>query len=128
MHPATRATKLAIFVLFLKEKSAYLLCSIVGGHYFSNGNKRLGVAILLFFLMHNNAEVEVIDEESYQIFLAEFFPHAQWEENSNIPHSHALFLYNLALVIADRERRRDMDFSALKKKITSLCGHLYRLS
>lgn len=39
------------------EKSAYLLCSIAGSQYFSNGNKRLAVTVLLMFLMHNDVLV-----------------------------------------------------------------------
>lgn len=42
------------------DKSAYLICSIAGSQYFSNGNKRLGTAVLLFFLAINNVEVEML--------------------------------------------------------------------
>jgi death-on-curing family protein len=36
------------------EKSAYLICSIAGSQYFSNGNKRLSIVILLMFLLKND--------------------------------------------------------------------------
>src|SRR3989338_5329078 len=40
-----------------EEKCAYLICSIAGSQYFSNGNKRLSVTVLLMFLMANDVLV-----------------------------------------------------------------------
>src|SRR3989344_4590482 len=40
-----------------EDKAAYLICSIAGSQYFSNGNKRLSVVVLLMFLMKNNVLV-----------------------------------------------------------------------
>ena len=109
------------------EKAAYLICGLAGSQYFSNGNKRSGVAVLLLFLALNNAKVEMLDPESYRKLLLDFYPHALWEENPDITDAHALFLYNLVLVIGDRNQRGDDGFDRLKENVGKLCAHLYRI-
>ena len=34
-------------------KAAYMFCSIIDSHHFSNGNKRLAVSLLVYFLLIN---------------------------------------------------------------------------
>lgn len=114
-----------IFYPTFPEKAAYIFCSIAGSQYFSNGNKRLGVATLLFFLALNNTEMELLHTQEYQKLLTDFFPSAEWEHNANITNTHALFLYNLAIVIGDRHRWGSGGFDGLKANVTKLCAHLY---
>jgi prophage maintenance system killer protein len=110
-----------------QEKAAYLICSIAGSQYFSNGNKRLGVASLLFFLVENAAEWEALEEHEYGDVLSGVFSGHVWERNSNIPEAQPLFLYNLALVIGDRSKWGTNDFSVLKEKVATIFQHLYRI-
>lgn len=86
-----------------EEKSAYLLCGLAGSQYFSNGNKRLGVVVLLMFLQRNNVTVSD-QEDALKEILQRTFPWHVWEENPAIHGAHSLFLYNLAIVIGDRTR------------------------
>lgn len=64
----------------------------------------------------------------YKNFLIEIFPSAKWENNLNIEHPHALFLYNLALVIGDRKRWGGGGFDELKANVGKLFAHIYRIS
>lgn len=109
-------------------KAAYLLCSIAGSQYFSNGNKRLAVVTLFTFLALNQPKARLLNKEELQALLAQSFPRHTWEENASIKNDHALFLYNLTLVIGDRSRWSDGDdFSLLKDKIAIIFEYLYRI-
>lgn len=107
------------------EKGAYLLCSIAGSQYFSNGNKRLGVSVLLAFLTLNQASIVRFSEpETYRNALLNVFPDLIWEENTNIENTDALFLYNLALAVATNNF---YDFPILKSRITDLLSIFCKL-
>ena len=56
------------------DKAAYIVCSIVTGHAFSNGNKRLGITVLLAFAIHNRTEVQPLTKATYQKCIKEIFP------------------------------------------------------
>lgn len=109
------------------DKAAYLMCSIAGSQYFSNGNKRLGVAALLFFLGLNQASMEILRRGEYCKLLVAVFPRARWEDNPRIPDAHSLFLYNLALVVGDRSRWNAQHFDALKRDVTAVFAHIYKI-
>lgn len=109
------------------EKAAYMICSIAGSQYFSNGNKRLAVATLLIFLIQNDVQVLDINADQYKQILFEKFPEYVWDSNIHIHGSHALFLYNLAIVIGDRTKWGFHDFTVLKERVSSLFTYLYKL-
>lgn len=109
------------------EKASYMICSIAGSQYFTNGNKRLGIATLVFFLSMNDASVENIDTQGYEKIVQQFFPDATWEHNPAITDPHALFLYNLAITIGDRAKWGCRDFTTLREKVAALFGHIYQL-
>lgn len=110
------------------KKAAYLLCSIAGSQYFSNGNKRLAVMALVTFLIVNNAQKGELTMQEFKDLLAEYFQRHRWEDNRSISGAHSLFLYNLALIIGDRSRWSDGDdFSLLKDKIAMIFEYLYRV-
>lgn len=112
-----------------EDKGAYLLCSIAGSQYFSNGNKRLGVIVLMLFLIINDVELRTLTVSEYQKILADSFPRHTWEDNASIREGNPLFLYNLAIVIGDRNKWDEgTDFSALKQKAAKMFAALYRLS
>ncbi len=98
------------------EKSAYIICSIAGSQYFSNGNKRLSIVTLLMFLQLNDTLIR----ENYKYLrktLSKYFPKHVWEENPNIQLAHSLFLYNLAIIIGDRARWEIDDFAEVRQRV-----------
>lgn len=110
----------------LAEKASYMLCSIAGAQYFSNGNKRMGIALLIYFLIVNDVSVKRLEEEIYTEMLQDNFPDHSWEKNRNIRGQHSLFLYNLAIVIGDRKKWSGADFTELKQRIAKMFEELYR--
>ncbi len=70
----------------LFAKAAYLFVSIVEGHIYSNGNKRLGMVAMLYFLFSNSYKGKFVTGE----------------------------LYELCLYVADKERNNDASFQTLK--------------
>ena len=118
-----------LFYPTLPHKAAYLLCSIAGSQYFSNGNKRLGVITLLFFLIMNDAEVLALDSEGYEKLLRNYFPSLIWEHNLVIGDNLPIFLYNLTILIGDRKQwGQGIEFDAVKGKVTELFSVLCRQS
>lgn len=109
------------------EKAAYMMCSIAGSQYFSNGNKRLSVTVLLSFLGRNSAFIEVIARGGYQKIFTDAFPAGTWEQNAAVADPHALFLYNLAITIGDRKRWGCTDFTELREKVSAIFLHIYHL-
>ncbi|PIR53503.1 hypothetical protein COU76_00810 [Candidatus Peregrinibacteria bacterium CG10_big_fil_rev_8_21_14_0_10_49_10] len=109
------------------EKAAYMICSIAGSQYFSNGNKRLAVATLLFFLIENEAEILDTSTDDYKNILEREFESCTWDSNVNIRGEHPLFLYNLAVVIGTRKCWGTNDFSVLKEKVASIFRTIYRI-
>lgn len=112
----------------LADKSSYVLCGIAGAQYFSNGNKRLGVVTLLLFLIVNRVELLVLPKKAYPELLLDQFPEHRWEENPYITGDFSLFLYNLAIVIGDRNRWGVDDFGALRKRVAVIFERLFRLA
>jgi prophage maintenance system killer protein len=108
------------------DKAAYMICSIAGSQYFSNGNKRLSVTVLLSFLSRNGASIEVIAEDGYAKIFTEVFSSDAWERNTAITDPHALFLYNLAITIGDRKQWGCPDFTTLREKVAALFAHIYQ--
>lgn len=110
------------------DKAAYLLCSISGSQYFSNGNKRLALTTLVQFLILNEIPLKTFTDDEYQKLLFKIFPKHTWEKNTYIEEGHPLFLYNLAIIIGDRTVWGEgVDFSDLKQKIGEIFEVIYRL-
>jgi prophage maintenance system killer protein len=109
------------------DKAAYLLCSVAGSQYFSNGNKRLAVTTLMLFLAKNSAAIPKSIESKYEEILRISFPLHAWEGNEQIKEGHPLFLYNLAIVIGDRAKWGMKDFSAVRDIIAMVFDGVYRL-
>lgn len=110
-----------------EDKCSYLLCSIAGSQHFSNGNKRLGVTVLLMFLQKNDAYISD-DYVELRSLIPRHFPLHTWEENSNLAgDAHAQFLYNLALVIGDRNKWGCTGFNEMREKVTTIFRSIYLL-
>lgn len=117
-----------LFYPTFQEKAAYLICSIAGSQYFSNGNKRLGIMVLVSFFVLNEASSQIVTTKDYQDMMKKVFPLHSWENNLNIGESEPLFLYNLAILIGDRTKwGAGADFDVLKKKVSEMFSELYHL-
>ncbi len=101
-------------------KSAYLFCSIIDGHPFSNGNKRMAVTLLLYVLLSNGWLVNAPNLEVMRDELQRIFPHLQWEEVTSFRHPHEFFFYHLSLVIADRKQKGQMTFHQEQEAVAQL--------
>ncbi len=101
-------------------KGAYLFCSVVDGHHFSNGNKRLGVTLLLYFVLQNGYLVSAPDMEIMRQELARLFPSLIWEHVSGFRFPHEYFFYHLALIIADRKQKGQMTFAEEQEAVKQL--------
>lgn len=47
----------------ITDKASFLACALVNGHPFIDGNKRMGMAVMLTFLNLNGYELELTDQE-----------------------------------------------------------------
>ena len=94
----------------LLSKAAYLFCSVIDGHPFSNGNKRLAVTLLTYVLLMNGYRINPLGMIAVRTELERFFPNLTWEDVHAFRHPHEFFFYHLALIIADRAQKGKMTF------------------
>lgn len=109
------------------DKCAYIICSIAGSQYFTNGNKRLGITVLLMFLIRNEAEVTDKTEDELRRLLAKYFPLHIWESDLPTTVPHSLFLYNLAIAVGDRRTWETSDFSHVRDSVSIMFRELYSM-
>jgi prophage maintenance system killer protein len=103
-------------------KAAYLFCSIIDGHPFSNGNKRLAVTLLLYTLLSNGWLVNAPNLVVMRSELVRIFPNLLWEEVQTFRYPHEFFFYHLALIIADRKQKGHMTFHQEQMAVRELLG------
>jgi death-on-curing family protein len=101
-------------------KAAYLFCSIIDGHPFSNGNKRLAVATLTYFLVLNGKRISAPSMHAVREALQGQFPRLRWEEVVAFHHPHEYFFYHLALIVADRTQKGKMTFREEQRAVGKL--------
>ena len=101
-------------------KAAYLFCSVIDGHHFSNGNKRLGVTLLIYFLIINHYKIHAPNLAVMRQELKRVFPDLKWEEDISFRYPHEYFFYHLALIIADRSQKGQMTFQQEQEAIQKL--------
>ena len=109
-------------------KAAYLICSIAGSQYFSNGNKRLAIVVLMMFLLLNMTQIAELSREQFRDLLSELFPLHTWDDNRSIEESYPLFLYNLAIIIGDRHVWPIQNFDNLKQSVQTLFEILHKVA
>lgn len=102
------------------SKAAYLFCAIIDGHPFSNGNKRLGVAVLTYFMIMNGYKLSAPSMGAVYEALREQFPKLRWENVLAFRHPHEYFFYHLALIIADRAQKGKMTFKQEQTAVQEL--------
>ncbi len=108
----------------LLEKAAYMFCSIIDGHPFSNGNKRMAVAALSYFLLKNGCRMSPVSMEAVRAALRDSFPALRWETVHSFTHAHEYFLYHLALVVADRNQKGKITFRQEQEAVRDLLGFI----
>ena len=101
-------------------KAAYLFCSVIDGHPFSNGNKRMAVAVLTYFMIMNGYHLSAPSMEAVRGALHDQFPHLRWEHVEAFRHAHEYFFYHLALIIADRNQKGKMTFRQEQSAVVQL--------
>jgi death-on-curing family protein len=101
-------------------KAAYLFCSVIDGHPFSNGNKRLAVTVLTYFLLVNGYKISVPSMEVLRDELQRIFPKLRWEDVRAFHHPHEYFFYHLALIIADRSQKGQLTFRQEQSAVQEL--------
>lgn len=101
-------------------KAAYLFCSIVDGHHFSNGNKRLGVALLTYFLLINGYKISAPELHTMREALTDAFPKLIWEDVAAFQFPHEYFFYHLAIIIADRRQKGKLTFQQEQSAVKDL--------
>ncbi len=104
----------------LLSKAAYLFCSIIDGHPFSNGNKRLAVTLLTYFLLMNGFRISAPSMIAVRAELEHFFPNLTWEDVHAFRYPHEFFFYHLALIIADRAQKGKMTFRQEQSAVQQL--------
>ena len=101
-------------------KAAYLFCSIIDSHPFSNGNKRLAVTLLIAFLLLNRYKIHGPNMRVLRRELHRTFPQLQWQKVGAFSQPHEHFFYHLALIIADRNQKGQMTFPEERTAVEQL--------
>ncbi|OGL69926.1 hypothetical protein A3C17_03895 [Candidatus Uhrbacteria bacterium RIFCSPHIGHO2_02_FULL_53_13] len=99
----------------LVSKAAALFISINLGHYFSNGNKRLALGVLVTFLVENHVHFLNLSSESYQQLITDLFPYymvLHEQQLTGLDYGY----YHLAVAVAD-SKRAGMLHETLKQRV-----------
>lgn len=100
------------------DKAVYLVLNINKGHFFSNGNKRLALVIMISFLAINGFGLRAESKEWYRNTLEDLFPeYKQWEDFDEFT-STDFATYNLSIMIAD-SGVYGITHDELKRRITA---------
>lgn len=102
----------------LLDKATHLLLSINKGHFFSNGNKRLALAVTATFLTINGKHLKEHSKEFYKELLASLFPERREYSDFQEFTSTDFATYNLSIIIAD-SGTYDIDYELLKGRVHS---------
>ncbi|NOS67757.1 MAG: type II toxin-antitoxin system death-on-curing family toxin [Candidatus Peribacteraceae bacterium] len=108
----------------LLGKAAYLFCSVIDGHPFSNGNKRLAVTLLTYFLLMNGFRISAPSMLAVRAELERFFPNLRWEDVHAFRHPHEYFFYHLALIVADRAQKGKLNFRQEQDAVQQLLAFI----
>ena len=109
-------------------KAAYLFCAIIDGHPFSNGNKRMAVSALSYFLVYNKHQLSEPSMQAVRDALREQFPKLRWENVQSFRFAHEYFFYHLALIIADRAQKGKMTFRQERDAVVQLLRFITAVS
>lgn len=99
------------------DKASCLFVEIILGHYFIDGNKRLGMTTAAYFLIVNGNNFARISKEEHTKLLKSFFPRfdkiEDYTELSPLDYSY----YNLAIIIASNNEISKLSHDQLKSNV-----------
>lgn len=113
----------------LLDKATYLFININKGHFFSNGNKRLSIVVLVLFLVLNNRVFKDESKEWYKRKLETLFPECRdvgFEDFTEF-NSVDFCAYHLAIRTA-ASGEYNIDHQVLKQRITNFLKETTRLA
>jgi prophage maintenance system killer protein len=88
------------------------------GHFFSNGNKRLAIAVTALFLDANGFRIKNLEKEEFKSLLGDLFPeHKNWEDFEDFTATD-FATYHLSIVVAE-SGTYNIAFDELKMRIKS---------
>ncbi len=83
------------------DKAVYLLIGVNKGHFFSNGNKRLALVVMTFFIIMNGLELREETKNWHKNILSSLVPeYEKWEDFVDFTATD-FATYNLSIMIAD---------------------------
>jgi prophage maintenance system killer protein len=98
------------------KKASYLFVTISTGHYFPNGNKRLALFSLAYFLALNECKWKDNSVEEYSVFLKKYFPNYKLSpKNFKTTTGWALYNFNKAINFKIPEKDFKYNFNKIKK-------------
>jgi len=104
------------------SKAATLFLNI-NGHYFTNGNKRLAVFSMTYFLESNGLSPASLDKDKFSNLITKIFEKHTLEDYDNFsPTDFAM--YNLALITA-QFNQNNIDFDDGKVQVEKLLRTVY---
>ncbi len=104
-------------------KAAALLLN-VNGHYFANGNKRLAVFSMTYFLESNGLTPTELTKDEFDDIITEIFGQHELEDYENFsPTDYAM--YNLALITA-QFNLNNVDFDEGKAQVERFLKMVYK--
>lgn len=106
------------------SKAAYLFCSVIDSHPFSNGNKRLAVTLLTAFLLLNGCKIHRTNMHALRAEMKKAFPKIQWQNVATFSQPFEHFFYHLALIIADRAQKGRMTFTQERTAVERLLAFI----
>lgn len=109
----------------LKIKASNLFINTIKSHYFSNGNKRLGIVITIIFLIKNDLGVKELDKQKHKSKLKNLFPNYNNFYDEEEFTSTDFGFYNLAKIIASN-KEIGVKLETLKDKTRSFFRFCYR--
>lgn len=98
-----------------EEKASALFINIIKGHFFFDGNKRLGIVITIIFLIKNGKFPDNLSKEDYKNKLSNLFPDEKFEDDESFDPLSFSF-YNLAIITASHQEK-NIEFEKLENKI-----------
>lgn len=109
-----------IFYPDLFSKATYLFININKGHFFSNGNKRLSIVVLFYFLVINGLVFKTESKDWYRGKLVELFPECLDIEFEDFEDFTAIdfCVYHLAILTA-ASGKYNIDHQVLKGRVSN---------
>lgn len=108
----------------IEEKSVFLFLSIAKNHYFSNGNKRLSVFCLIYFLWLNGARFKTKDFKTIQkIIRVSFVSKISKNKKVTLNLNHTLKIESLAKWAVENPKK--LTFEEQKEAVLKILKEIF---